>query len=172
MRIQRRFACLVLLMVGAGPLSGCLGVESVEVAGAPGAEAMVARAPEAPNGVDPADDLAMAKKSYRERNFGLAEQAYRRAVEKSPSNAEAWLGLGATHDQLGRFDLADRDYAQVEKRAGVGFALLNNRGYSYMMRGDLKRARADFKRALALRPESDFVRNNLRELDAKASATL
>jgi tetratricopeptide (TPR) repeat protein len=40
-------------------------------------------------------------------NFGIAQQYFRDAVEKAPKNASAWIGLAASYDRLGRFDLAD-----------------------------------------------------------------
>jgi Flp pilus assembly protein TadD len=115
------------------------------------------------------DDLARAKEAFRERRFGLAEKGFRAAIEKSPNEVEAWLGLAATHDQLGRYDLADKEYAQVRKRAGASLEFLNNRGYSYLLRGDFKRARADFSAAQRLDPDNEFLRNNLRTLDEKAT---
>ena len=106
-------------------------------------------------------DALTGKAQFREGNYGLAEAAFRRAVETDPGDAESWLGLGATHDQLGRFDLADKDYAQVERLAGRNAALLNNRGYSYMMRGNFPKARADLRAAVALDPGNPDIENNL-----------
>jgi len=131
---------------------------------------MAAKAPEGADTPERADELAAGKQSYRDGAYGLAEQHFRRAVEASSNNAEAWLGLAATHDQLGRFDLADREYAQVEKRTGKSLELLNNRGYSHLMRGDYAGARRDFDAALRIAPDSEFTRNNMRLLDAKAAA--
>ena len=154
----------------AAPLGGCVGLDPTGAASMAGDQAMMAKAPDVGNLQDPSDELATAKQLYRERTFGLAEHHFQLAVEKAPNNAEAWLGLAATHDQLGRFDLADREYAQVVKKAGTTFELLNNRGYSYMMRGDLGRARRDFNAAQRLEPDSAFVRNNLHALDEKSAA--
>ncbi len=119
---------------------------------------------------EPVDALADAKAAYRNRNFGLAEKGFRRAVETSPNDVEAWLGLAAAHDQLGRFDLADKEYAQAQKRGGLNVGLLNNRGYSHMLRGDVRGARSDFLAAQRLEPDNPFVQNNLRQLDARAAA--
>ena len=94
-------------------------------------------------GSDPNDDLSLGKKQYRAKNFGLAENHFRHAVELHPNDAEAWLGLAASCDRLRRFDLADRAYAQAIKIVGPVPEILNNQGYSYMLRGDYKRARAD-----------------------------
>ena len=51
-------------------------------------------------GVDPNDDLSLAKQYYRQGNYGLAERYFRRAVESGPRDAEAWLGLAASYDRL------------------------------------------------------------------------
>jgi Flp pilus assembly protein TadD len=56
-------------------------------------------------------------------------------------DAEAWLGLAASYDRLRRFDLADRAYAQAIGILGPKTEILNNQGYSYMLRGNFKRAR-------------------------------
>ncbi len=166
MSASRRILPLCAFLLAA-PLCGC---SEFDLAANGVDPAMTAKAPDAAAPVDATDDLAAAKRAFREGAFGLAEQSFRRAVEASPSNAEAWLGLAAAHDRLGRFDLADRDYAQVEKRTGRGFELLNNRGYSRMMRGDLAGARRDLEAAAKLRPDNDFVRNNLHQLDEKRDA--
>ena len=69
--------------------------------------------PETPlMGDDQHDELSLGKKHFRARNFGIAERHFRRAVELSPRDAEAWLGLAASYDRLRRFDEADRAYRQ------------------------------------------------------------
>jgi hypothetical protein len=45
----------------------------------------------------------MRSKNFREGRFGLAEKSYRKAVELSPRDAEAWVGLAASYDRLRRF---------------------------------------------------------------------
>ncbi len=151
-------------------LGGCAGFEQLAAADATTSVAMVAKADEAAISRGESDELAKGKQFFRDQSFGLAEKSFRRAVESSSSNAEAWLGLAAAHDQLGRYDLADREYQQVEKKSGVSLALLNNRGYSYLMRGDFTRARRDFAAAERLAPDNAFVRNNLRMLDEKLAS--
>lgn len=116
-------------------------------------------------GNDPNDDLSVAKKYFRQGGFGLAERYFRRAVELHPRNAEAWVGLAASYDRLRRFDLADRAYRQVIKLIGSTPEVLNNQGYSYMLRGDYRRARATLLAAKARSPENPFIRNNLELLD-------
>jgi len=116
-------------------------------------------------GSDPYDELSLGKKQYRANNFGLAEKHFRLAVEKHPRDAEAWLGLAASYDRLRRFDLADRAYAQAIGILGPTVEILNNQGYSYMLRGDYKRAHATLAAALRKDPNNKYVQNNIRLLE-------
>jgi len=126
--------------------------------------------PDAPNasgllGSDPYDDLSTGKKLYRAANYGLAERHFRRAVEARPKDAEAWVGLAASYDQLRRFELADRAYNQAIGIVGKTPEVLNNQGYSYILRGDYSRARTTLLQAKAKDPENPFIQNNLELLD-------
>jgi tetratricopeptide (TPR) repeat protein len=112
-------------------------------------------------GVDPNDDLSLGKRHFRAQNYGLAERYFRRAVEKSPRDAEAWLGLAAAYDRLKRFDLADRAYSQLLQIMGPTPEVLNNQGYSYMLRGDYRRARQLLLQAQAKAPDNPYVKSNL-----------
>jgi Flp pilus assembly protein TadD len=87
-------------------------------------------------------DLSAGKTQFRDANYGLAEQHFRKAVELRADNAEAWMGLAAAYDELGRFDFADRAYDQLVKLAGRKPQILNNMGYSQLLRGNKKKARA------------------------------
>jgi len=116
-------------------------------------------------GSDPNDDLNAGKKHYRANNFGMAEKHFRRAVESHPRDAEAWLGLAASYDRLRRFDLADRAYAQAVGILGPTTEILNNEGYSYMLRGDYKRAREKLMAAQRQEPGNKFVQNNIQLLE-------
>jgi Flp pilus assembly protein TadD len=116
-------------------------------------------------GGDPSDDLSLGKKQYRAGNFGSAERYFRRAVETHPRDAEAWVGLAAAYDRLRRFDLADRAYEQAIAIIGPTAEVLNNNGYSYMLRGDYPHARTTLLAAAAKDPKNPFIRNNLELLD-------
>ncbi|MBM3527841.1 MAG: tetratricopeptide repeat protein [Alphaproteobacteria bacterium] len=116
-------------------------------------------------GSDPHDDVSVGKKYFRQGSYGLAERHFRLAVERHPRDAEAWVGLAASYDRLKRFDLADRSYAQAIKVAGPTPEILNNQGFSYMLRGDYARARSTLRAAQARDPENPYIQNNLRLLD-------
>lgn len=108
-----------------------------------------------------ASDLEAGKAQFREANYGLAEKHFRKAVELRADNAEAWMGLAASYDQLGRFDFADRAYDQLLKVAGRQPRILNNMGYSKLLRGDRKAARKLLREAEAAMPGDPVVVANL-----------
>ncbi|TIW22727.1 MAG: tetratricopeptide repeat protein [Mesorhizobium sp.] len=108
-----------------------------------------------------ATDLAEGKAQFREANFGLAEQHFRKAVELKADNAEAWMGLAAAYDELGRFDFADRAYAQLLRVAGRKPQIVNNMGYSQLLRGNKKKARALLLEAKAGMADQTVVDANL-----------
>lgn len=114
---------------------------------------------------DPNDELGLGKSHFRQGDYGLAEQHFRRAVEAAPRDAEAWLGLAASYDRLKRFDLADRAYAQLVKLLGRTPTVMNNIGYSYMLRGDYGRAREILLAAQAKDPGNAYIQNNLATLE-------
>ena len=116
-------------------------------------------------GVDPNDDLSIGKKYFRQGSYGLAERHFRKAVELHPQDAEAWVGLAAAYDRLRRFDLADRAYANAIKLKGPTPEILNNQGFSYLLRGDYKRAREILLAAQSKDPASPYIKNNLALLD-------
>jgi Flp pilus assembly protein TadD len=119
-------------------------------------------------GVDPNDELSIAKKYFRQGSFGLAERHFRRAVELHPRDAEAWIGLAASYDRLKRFDLADRAYGQAIKLIGATPEIMNNQGFSYMLRGDYRRARTTLLAAQAKDPNNPYIATNLQLLDESA----
>jgi Flp pilus assembly protein TadD len=117
----------------------------------------------------PSDDpLRMGLEQFNRGNFGIAERYFRDAVEKAPKDASAWLGLAASYDRLGRFDLADRAYQSAIHLVGETIAILNNRGYSYMLRGNLPAARKEFLKAYEREPGNPTILNNLKLLNGSS----
>ncbi|TGQ42112.1 tetratricopeptide repeat protein [Mesorhizobium sp. M00.F.Ca.ET.216.01.1.1] len=108
-----------------------------------------------------ASDLVQGKAQFREANYGLAEKHFRKAVELKADNAEAWMGLAASYDELGRFDFADRAYDQLLKVAGRKPQIVNNMGYSQLLRGNRKKARALLLEAKAGMADATVVDANL-----------
>jgi Flp pilus assembly protein TadD len=110
----------------------------------------------------PSDEpVKLGMQRFYEGSFGLSQRYFQDAVEKTPKDATAWVGLAASYDRLGRFDLADGSYAHAAKLVGDTTNILNDEGYSYMLRGDLLKARAKFDAALRRDPGNAAAANNL-----------
>ena len=117
----------------------------------------------------PSDEpLRLGVEHFSRGNYAVAERYFQDATEKAPKDATAWLGLAASYDRLRRFDLADRAYRQVVRLTGETVQLLNDQGYSYMLRGDYRRARERFLRASKLDPDNPTILNNLQLLDSSS----
>ena len=114
----------------------------------------------------PSDEpLRMGQEYFNRGVFGVAQKYFQAAVEKAPRDAEAWIGLAGSYDRLGRFDLADRAYREAIKLQGETTQILNNQGYSYMLRGQLGTAREKFKEAFEREPENPTIQNNIQLLN-------
>ena len=108
----------------------------------------------------------MGLEHFNRGNYGIAQRYFKDAVEKAPKDVTAWVGLAASYDRLRRFDLADQAYAQAIRLGGETVQVLNDLGYSYMLRGDLTRARKKFVKAYELDPTNPTIANNLQLLDS------
>ena len=134
----------------------------------------VAQVTDLPNvGADYTADRALteARSHFRNSDFGYSASLYKRVVELSPKDPEGYIGLGASYDRLGRFDLSDRVYASLFALSGGTAQYYNNLGYSYMLRGSFQTALSNFRKAKALDPQNEVVANNLQILaTAQASS--
>ena len=112
------------------------------------------------------EPVKLGSEHFNRGEYGLAERYFRAAVEKSPGDIAAWVGLAASYDRIGRFDLADRAYASAIKLAGETTDILNNQGYSYMLRGEFAKARSKLTQAYRRDPTNPTIINNLQLLDS------
>lgn len=103
----------------------------------------------------------VAREQFEHGNFGLAEVYFRQAVERDPGNVDLWIGLGASYDQLKKFDLADRAYQTALRIGGRLPGTLNNLGYSYFLRGEDVRALPLLREASRLDPGNAAIGANL-----------
>jgi Flp pilus assembly protein TadD len=108
---------------------------------------------------------------FNRGDYGAAERYFRDAVEKAPRDAPAWIGLAASYDRIGRYDLADRAYQAAIRLVGETTEILNDLGYSYMLRGQLGTARRYMMKAYARAPNDPTIINNLQLLDSLAPPT-
>jgi len=113
--------------------------------------------------------LTEARSHFKNNDFGYSAALYKKVVELNPKDPQGYVGLGASYDRLGRFDLSDRVYATLFQISGGTAQYYNNLGYSYLLRGNLPQALSNFRKAKAMAPDNAVVANNLQML-AKASA--
>lgn len=102
-----------------------------------------------------------ANKQFKERNFGKSYALFKKSVEIFPKDPTAWLGFAASADHIGRFDISDESYKILSRMIPRRIEYLNNLGYSYLLRGDLKKARRYFLKAFEVDPANEFTANNL-----------
>ena len=149
----------MIIAVAALPLGGCtLGASSF------GTDTLTTASIAPQDDVSGEGALVQARAHFRNNDYGHSTTYYKKAVEMLPNEAEAYAGLAASYDQLGRFDLSDRVYAALYKLTGGTAQYYNNVGYSYMLRGDLKAALVNFRKASAIDPDNIVVANNVKLL--------
>ncbi len=148
-----------------GDTTGSVSTQTQPAEPGPSGEPVAPLAAPGLSGDDPNDDLQQGKRYFRARNYALAEKSFRTAVEKHPRDAESWVDLAAAYDRLRRFDLADRAYAQATRLIGPTAQILNDEGFSYMLRGDYARARQKLQQAQAKDPGNPYIQANLQLLE-------
>jgi len=109
--------------------------------------------------------LVSGQGHFKSQNFGLAEESFRKAVEARTDSPSAWLGLAASLDQLGKFNEADTAYRQVSALKSNSARVMNNWGYSFLLRGDYQKARTYLNRAQNIDPTLEEVQGNLHLLE-------
>ena len=86
----------------------------------------------------PSDEpVRLGLEHFNRAHYGIAQRYFKDAVEKAPRDGTAWIGLAASYDRLRRFDLADQAYTQAIRLGGETVQILNDEGYSLMLRGNL-----------------------------------
>ena len=120
-------------------------------------------------------DAALSKSSvesglqhFNRGEYGLAARDFEQTIVKNPADASAWIALAASYDRIGRFDLSDRAYRQAVSLVGETPQLLNNEGFSYMLRGQVSKARMKLEAAHARDPDDPVIEGNLELLKSSA----
>lgn len=94
--------------------------------------------------------LTQGRMLFERGEFALAADAFRKAVRQNPENADAYNGLAASYDNLGRYDLSRRYYELALARAPEDGRILRNLARSMLGQGDRLAARKLFAEAAAL----------------------
>lgn len=117
-----------------------------------------------------ADDVALGRKYLREKDYDRAEKHFRRAVEWTPKDRQAWIGLAESYDGLRQFALADQTYDRALKVGPADADYLNSRAMSYFTRGDKTKARELWLSARAKDPDNPYIQRNLDRLDERVAS--
>jgi Flp pilus assembly protein TadD len=160
---SRFFLCLMAASIATG-LAACETVGGASItADAQAAPAAVSVAPETLELVyiPSSEPFRLGLQHFSRGNYGLAERYFRDVVEKDPNNAMAWVGLAGSYDHIGRFDLADRAYRMAIRLMGETPQILNNMGYSYILRGQYATARRYIMKAYAQQPGDPTIIANI-----------
>ncbi len=150
--------------VGAMLLSGCSSFGGIAGKSAFGDTAVSSAEVAAATGNDANATLGQARAFFRNADYGQSAAYYKRLVQLQPTSAEGYVGLGASYDELGRFDLSDRVYAALYGITGATAQYFNNVGYSYLLRGNMAAALSNFRKAQKLDPENVRIANNIQML--------
>lgn len=114
-----------------------------------------------PAGSDP---VIPARQAFAAGNYAHAARYFEQALAEDPTRKEALLGVAASYDQIGRFDLSAPVYEKASSMMPGDPTLLNNMGYSHLLRGDLQSARSYFSRAAQMKPADPTIDGNRRLL--------
>ena len=95
-----------------------------------------------------------------------------RAVSSPNASWRAWNARGVVADYFGNWKLAERAYARASKLAPDQPEVLNNMGWSLLLRGEWELAVDSIERAVALDPKSSRMADNLELARAAKSSEL
>lgn len=96
------------------------------------------------------ESLAKGRMLFGRGEYALAADAFRKAVRYDPASADAYNGLAASYDQLGRYDLSGRYYELALAQAPEDARILRNFARSMLKQGDTLAARKLIAEAAAL----------------------
>lgn len=94
--------------------------------------------------------LAKGRMLFERGEYALATDAFRKAARYDPNSADAYNGLAASYDQLGRYDLSRRYYELALAQAPEDGRILRNFARSMLRQGDAIAARKLVAEAAAL----------------------
>ena len=120
------------------------------------------------------DDTMLAERAgisaLKTGKVDLAIELLNRSIKWPAASWHAWNARGVAADYKRDWVTADESYAKAASLAPDEADVVNNQGWSYLLRGDWKKAVGYFERAAARDPKSVRIGNNL-ELARDALAT-
>jgi hypothetical protein len=113
------------------------------------------------------DYKANARALYSSGKYREAAETYQRAAEKSPSDAGAFAGLGASWLSANQPDRAIAAYQRAVQLKPEVSGFQAALGRAYLQKGDRGRAAAAYRKALDLDPQNTAAQTGLKSLGAK-----
>lgn len=107
-------------------------------------------------------ELSAAIAAMERRDFPGAEHRLTRLVERAPDWAEAWNKRATLRYLAEDYAGAIADCLQTLARKPHHFGALSGQGLCHLALGEYREAAALFRRALAVHPRLEAVRQNLR----------
>lgn len=121
--------------------------------------------------IDPSQPpLAAAERYMRTGSYVHSLAYYQAVLQQMPQSQEAMLGIAASYSFLGQFKQADQYFQAVKSTFGETAVYHNDLGFSYILRGDLPRAKTHLQKALRAMPNSETIQNNLVAVERLARA--
>ncbi len=117
-------------------------------------------------------ELILGQADYLRGETETARMHYERALARNPFNLQARVRLGAAEFAAGHPKEAERLFRQAFEQDHRCFKAVSGLGIVYGQRKEWRRAEDWLRRALALRPESAEVLNNLGWLNSRMGRLL
>ncbi len=113
------------------------------------------------------EHYAKGKLLAQGKDYALALEAYNKALEVNPDDADILADRGVALFHLGKKHLAVLDLDKAQELEPENPYRYSSRAYIKDSLGDLEGAIADYKKAIALDPEDAIAHNNLGLLEEK-----
>ncbi|OQX40546.1 MAG: hypothetical protein B0D88_08560, partial [Candidatus Sedimenticola endophacoides] len=111
------------------------------------------------------DAYTQGKRLFAKGLYGSAIEQFSRQLAENPKSVQALNGLGASYDQLGRYQIAMRYYYRALELDPDSPLTLNNLGYSLALQGRKGQARELLALALRNDPANQYANSNIRMIE-------
>jgi Flp pilus assembly protein TadD len=98
-----------------------------------------------------------------QQEYSKAENAFLKAIEKDPKNADGFYGLGGIHNNNKKYPEAIEAFQKVLRLDPTHFNAYYSLGYSYEQNGDIKQAKRNYQTYKRLKQKMDKIINEDQE---------
>ncbi len=105
--------------------------------------------------------LEMARSAFSSGYYGISIDHLNAELAQRPTSVAALNGLGASYDQLGRYNVARNYYFKALELSPLSSTTLANIGYSYLLQQQYEDAAAVLQLALQYNADNETASTNL-----------